>query len=316
MLKSGQTGDNMYSTLYKLLLIVIIVLNSSINAQQKNIEQNYLNEVPPGLTPKLFAKGIISTQHYEHGNPSFSPFFNEIYWSIRINGEYGKEIINYVKKVNGKWGEVQTASFSKSDKGDLYPTFSYDGNSIYFTSDRETGGQIKSATRGIWKTDRENNNWGEVKIVGFDSLDIFGLSIAENGNLYFMAQKSNVPNAYDLYYSKFINGVYQKPEKLAEPLSTEYYEDCPFISRDEKFLIFESNRPGGAGNLDFYISYKLENGSWGEPINLGTKINSKFAERFPYISPDGKYFFFANDSTGNFDIYWVSASVLSNINNE
>lgn len=306
----------MNSCLYKILLILIIVLDTSLVAQQKNFKQNYLDEEPPGLTTKLFGRGIISTEHYEHGSPAFSPLNNEVYWSIRVNGEYGKEIINYIKMFDGKWSEVKTAPFSELGKGDLYPTFSYDGNSIYFTSDRGTGEQVKEASRSIWKADRENETWSGAEIVGFDSLDIFGLSISENRNLYFMAQKSNVPNAYDLYYSKFINGVYQKPEKLAEPLSTGYYEDCPFISRDEKFLIFESNRPGGAGNLDFYISRKLENGSWGEPKNLRSVVNSEFAERFPYISPDGKYFFFASDRNSNFDIYWVSASFLVNEKND
>ena len=301
----------MNSSLCKLLLICVIILNSAANAQQNNLKQNYLNEEPPGLKPKLFAKGIISTEHYEHGNPAFSPYYDEIYWSIRINGQYGKEIINYIKMFDGKWSEVKTAPFSEIGKGDLYPTFSYNGKSIYFTSDRGTNGQIKAASRSIWKTDRKNETWSEAEIVGFDSLDIFGLSVSENRNLYFMAQKNDVPNGYDLFYSKFVNGAYQKPEKLSAPLSTGYYEDCPFISRDEKFLIFESNRPGGAGSLDFYISYKLENGSWGEPKKIGVAVNSEFEERFPYISPDGKYFFFASNRNGNFDIYWVSASFLN-----
>jgi Tol biopolymer transport system component len=117
---------------------------------------------------------------------------------------------------------------------------------------------------------------------------------------------------YDIFTSKIENQKYTKPEKVEYPISTEFYEDCPFISRNERFLIFESNRPGGIGKLDLYISTKDKDGKWTEPINLGNLINSEAEERFPYLSPDGKYFFFGSNRTGNFDIYWINASVIYN----
>jgi len=293
--------------LFFLLAIIIVIFS-----QKKVINYNYLNEMSSDSVPLLFAKGIISTQHYEHGSPSFSPSHEEIYWGIRINGEYGKEIIQYISKIEDKWSEPQIPSFSIMGRGDLYPTFSKDGKDIYFTSDRSNASNLEMNPRFIWKVQRDGKEWLDPEIVGFDSLDIYGLSISQKGTLYFMAQaiKDRETMIYDIFYSKLERGKYSRPEKLDYPISTEYYEDGPFISNDEKFLLFESNRPGGNGKVDIYLSSKNEDGTWSLPKNLGKLINSASSERFPYISPDGNYFFFGSDRNGNYDIYWIRSSVL------
>lgn len=295
--------------------ISLLTINIVVLSQQSESSINYLNEVPPDSLPLLFAKGIISTDNYEHSSPSFSPFYDEIYWSIRINGEYGKEIIKYINKKFNDWSEPQIASFSIVGGGDLYPTFSGDGNELYFTSDRIVPNCNDSINRFIWKVKRNGTDWQGPEIVGFDSLDIYGLSISTNGSLYFMAQelKYRGSSNYDIYTSKIENQKYTKPRKVEAPISTEHYEDCPLISKDERFLIFESNRPGGLGKLDLYICTKKNDGMWSEPINLGRHINSEASERFPYISPDGKYFFFGSDRNGNYDVYWISASLIYNL---
>ena len=74
-------------------------------------------------------------------------------------------------------------------------------------------------------------------------------------------------------------------------------------------IIFSSDRPGGVGRADIYISH-LENGRWSEPMNLGEAVNSEASEYGAMISPDGRFFFFTSSRTGMEDIYWVSADVL------
>lgn len=293
------------------IFIFLFTENFDLLAQRK-ASINYLNQVMPGTIPVLFSKGIVSTEDYEHGSPAFSPKYDEIYWSIRLNGEYGKEIIMYISKSKNRWSKSKIPSFSIMGKGDLYPTFSIDGEEMYFTSDRFLPNSTDSINRFIWKVKRNRKDWSEPQIVGFDSLDTYGLSISSTNSLYFMAQavKDRGTRNFDIYYSAFLDGKYSKPKKLEYPISTDYYEDCPFISYNENFLIFESNRPGGYGKLDLYISTKNKEGKWSEPKNLGKYINSESSERFPYISPDGKYFFFGSDRTGNYDIYWISSSVI------
>jgi Tol biopolymer transport system component len=82
----------------------------------------------------------------------------------------------------------------------------------------------------------------------------------------------------------------------------------PLISPDERFLVFDAYGPdalGGSGDDDFYISVRLEDGTWSEPAHL-MEISTAGANMTASLSPDGKYLFYY----ANHDIYWVSAEIL------
>lgn len=83
------------------------------------------------------------------------------------------------------------------------------------------------------------------------------------------------------------------------------------MAADESYLIFCSTKPGGYGRDDFYISFRNEKGSWSKPVNMGEKINSPGSDNRPYITPDGKFFFFTSMKRGNRDIYWVDAEIIA-----
>jgi len=81
--------------------------------------------------------------------------------------------------------------------------------------------------------------------------------------------------------------------------------------KNEDYIIFNSNRPGGYGGLDLYISFANGSGGWTTPQNLGPNINSSGNDDSPYLSPDYKYLFFARtNSAGEEDIYWVDVRAL------
>jgi len=98
-------------------------------------------------------------------------------------------------------------------------------------------------------------------------------------------------------------------QRLSWPISSTDSDLAPCVSLDFKTLLFHSNRPGGQGSFDIYIS-KWKNGRWGVPQNLEI-INSKFYEGYPRLSPDGKMLFFSTNRhtkdfrNKNLDI-WVS----------
>jgi hypothetical protein len=85
----------------------------------------------------------------------------------------------------------------------------------------------------------------------------------------------------------------------------------PFIASDESCLIFSRVIEGGDyGNL-FISFHNTTDDSWTEPMMLNKKINTKSQERFPTVSPDGKYLFFNRwMSDMNDDVFWVSAKVI------
>jgi hypothetical protein len=85
-----------------------------------------------------------------------------------------------------------------------------------------------------------------------------------------------------------------------------------YISPKEDYVIFADRQKGGFGDLDLYISYKTNENTWGYPINMGPEINTELRERFPAVSPDGKYLFFMRHTPGQ-DFFWVSTEIFEDL---
>lgn len=89
--------------------------------------------------------------------------------------------------------------------------------------------------------------------------------------------------------------------------SDEYSVGHPTIAPDGSFLIFVSNKPGGFGGTDLYITHRTEDG-WSEPENLGAEINTEGSEMFPFISERGNLYFASDGHAGlgGLDIFTAS----------
>ncbi len=106
-----------------------------------------------------------------------------------------------------------------------------------------------------------------------------------------------------IYSAQFINNGWQNIQEL--PLNDEAFSNChPALSPDGQALYFASNRPGGYGGMDLYVSENI-NGIWQQPKNLGPTINSSSNELFPFISTANNLYFAANNekSFGGLDIF-------------
>lgn len=115
------------------------------------------------------------------------------------------------------------------------------------------------------------------------------------------------PQDVDIYMSTMdAEGKWTEPVKL--PFNDETaWDSSPMLSPDGNTLYFSSNREGGNGGTDLYKVAKNPDGSWGTPINLGTPINTRGNEMYPYIGPD-KLFYFSSDghpSLGKLDLFVV-----------
>lgn len=99
---------------------------------------------------------------------------------------------------------------------------------------------------------------------------------------------------------------YKTPEKLSDNINSSAEEIAACVNNDGTILYFASDRSGGLGGTDIYVSIKLPNGTWGPAQNLGPEINTPFNEDFPNISPDGKTLFFSSNgltTMGGYDIF-------------
>ncbi|GIL21535.1 MAG: hypothetical protein BroJett042_00480 [Bacteroidota bacterium] len=101
------------------------------------------------------------------------------------------------------------------------------------------------------------------------------------------------------------NGTWTDPKGILE-INTEYIENSATITADGKNLFFTSNRSGGYGGTDIYVSTKDAKGRWGTPRNLGRNINTEMDEDGVYVSASGKHLYFSSNGhagMGDMDIY-------------
>ena len=114
--------------------------------------------------------------------------------------------------------------------------------------------------------------------------------------------------AASIYYAKKKDSVWTTAKILNSNINSVYWESNATISPTGKEIYFTSDRPGGFGGLDIYVS-KLRNGIWGQAVNLGPTVNTKYDEETPVILPDGKTLFFSSEghyNMGGFDIFYTT----------
>jgi len=116
--------------------------------------------------------------------------------------------------------------------------------------------------------------------------------LAEHGTvLYFTLRKPKAD--LDIYRARLVNGKWQEAQPVEE-LNTEFDDVGPIIQAGEKRLYLYSNRGGGFGGSDLYVSQRTEEG-WSEPVNLGPQINSPADEFDPAVSADGTRLFYESN---------------------
>jgi hypothetical protein len=111
----------------------------------------------------------------------------------------------------------------------------------------------------------------------------------------------------DIYMSILEGNVWQAPEPLGPEINTKYWEGSVSLSADEKHLYFASERPGGLGGRDIYVSDKMPDGTWGKAVNLGSVVNTVYNDDSPFIHPDGITLFYSSEghnSIGGYDIMY------------
>lgn len=109
----------------------------------------------------------------------------------------------------------------------------------------------------------------------------------------------------DLYLSYATKQGWSDPRPFGYTINTVAFEGMPSLSADESALYFVSDRPGGYGGKDIWVSHFV-NGRWQVPKNLGPNVNTEKDEIAPSIAADGKTLFFSSKGKpgmGGFDIF-------------
>ena len=305
-----------------LIFLIISFFTFFISLKAKDdwpvLKGPYLGQKPPGMTPEIFAPGILSDKKIGAFCSIFSPDGNEFYYVRFLKGVDGSGRIYWTKRVNNVWIKPKPAPFS-ADYPENDMRLSTNGKKMFWRSWRPLPGKSEQEARScIWYSSRREDSWSKPKPLkcpdGYLRAGYIG--IANSGTLYFPARREDSHGKGDIYRSRFINGAYTVPENIGGKINTQYSEGDLCVAPDESFLIVSCwNRPDNRGVSDFYISFHEKSGEWSRLKNMGKPINSDDEENCPTLSPDGKYFLFnrRNVATGQGDIYWVDAKIIEDL---
>ncbi|MBL0032310.1 MAG: PD40 domain-containing protein [Bacteroidetes bacterium] len=193
------------------------------------------------------------------------------------------------------------------------PFISADGKQLVFTSRRKgnVGGFI--ADLGIYTADIYSSFWRDTiwtKAKGAGGMvntewDEEAVGLSATGDLVFI-YFDNAEFYGDVGASMLKGKMWQRPAMMPTNLNSKSLEGGVTLSLDGTTMIFSSDVKGSLGETDLYMIKKEKNGEWSTAVNLGSTINTKYAEDYPYLTIDGKSLYFASkgwSSMGGFDIF-------------
>ena len=137
--------------------------------------------------------------------------------------------------------------------------------------------------------------------------DVYPTSLSYDGNILFIYRNDNFTG--NLYTSNYIDGRWTTLTKLNENINTKYWESHASLNMQGDTLYFTSNRKGGIGGLDIYYAVKGSDDDWGQAVNLGSTINTKYNEETPFITSDGKTLYFSSYghyNMGGYDVLYTT----------
>lgn len=299
----------------------------------------YLDQPAPGERAELFAPGIVS-DGLANRDLAITPDGREIYWSTNLR-EFGVSVILYTRREGDGWTAPEVAPFSREPgRAFLEPALSPDGKQLFFVA-AAPGGEASD----IWVMDRAGDGWGEPRKLGppvnTPGKEYFP-SLTRDGTLYF-TKEGGAPGEEAIYRARPVEAGYGEPERLPAQVNSGRSQFNAFVDPDERYLIVPVwGREDSLGSVDYYVVFRSPDDRWSEPVNLGPRINSASGREYtPYVSPDGRYFFFMATRTpddpdyppggvsrewlqaahsrpenGLSDLYWIDASFIERLRPE
>ncbi|HEX2969563.1 MAG TPA: hypothetical protein VHO46_10725 [Bacteroidales bacterium] len=198
-----------------------------------------------------------------------------------------------------KFTEENMGALFNSESSDFDPVVSSDGKSIAWMVSMKFYDAVMFSRKIDGKWSAPINITSDLQSDG----DFYISSLSADGKTLFLSRNDDFNS--DIYISTFDGTTWSKVAMLNKNINTGYWESQASVSDDGTHLFFSSDRPGGFGGLDIYMSEK-NNGEWGSPVNLGPEINTSFNEDRPFLVNKGKTLFFISqdhDNIGGYDLF-------------
>jgi hypothetical protein len=290
------------------LLIAIALLvpwpRTSRQSDFPKLTGPYLGQKPPGMTPEIFAPGIVSSSEALEYGMAFTPDGREIYFNRSGTG------VMVCALTDSGWTAPIKAPFLEKCKGGAVHIM-YDGKRLLLNRYPEAHGLKEGEPGGIWSLLKKDADWGNPIFLIKDGMRA---TSTRDGAIYMTDISGRIKGKDEGIIAKYIpsDSGYRRAVDPGGGVNTENSEAHPFIAQDESYIIFDSSRPGMKGKGDLYISFRFADGSWSRAFNAAV-LNTSEADWCATVSPDGKYLFFTRNGTGNGDIYWVDAKIIDEL---
>jgi len=251
-----------------------------------NMYKNDLARTEPGDKPELIKKADKHIQECEYAKT----FYKQ---------KATKELINLGGVLNSEYPEYS-------------PVISADESIIIFTSRRQgTTGNKKDVDNEFFEDifvskKSADGQWETPKNIGTTINTEFheaSNGLSPDGKKLYIFREVNGGDIFECIQTQ--DGNWSKPKKM-DHINTKSKEASITFSGDGKSMVFSSDRPGGLGNLDLYISKQDAKGKWSKPVNIGSDLNTQYDEDSPFLSHDGNTLFFSSaghSSMGGYDIF-------------
>lgn len=221
-----------------------------------------------------------------------------------------------------KFGEAEKSvamSFKSGEMGSTinfknkqyFPVLTADNETLIFTARSDDGDE------NLYTSQLINGNWSAPKSIS-DKINTTAnegtCSISADGRtlVFTSCDGKTSLGSCDLYISKKVGEEWTTPENLGSSVNTPFWEAQPSLSNDGRILYFSSDRQGGYGRKDLWVSELNENNTWTKAINLGDVINTASDEISPFIHANGHTLFFASDGhlgMGGLDLFMTESKI-------
>lgn len=310
----GQTMDLMLRS--QLAIKQLEVAKKNLRYPKKNVSiiniGNSVNSAYPDYSPVISFDGsalYFTSRRTWSAEPNLTskydvsgePFMEDVYVSYRDFDE--------------TWTDPVRMEFCKEDYNEAALSVSNDERRIYVYQDNIGNGDI-------FFSDFETNRFQEIrtfdnKFVNSEDWETHCFVTPDGRSIYFTSDRPGGYGGRDIYrLVKLPAGNWSQPYNLGPEINSEYDEEAPFMSIDNKTLYFASNGPRSMGGFDLFVTIVDEDNQWSPPVNLGSPMNSVEDDIFYTETIDGRRGYFTSargDSKGGKDIYEIQNDYMNRL---
>jgi outer membrane protein OmpA-like peptidoglycan-associated protein/tetratricopeptide (TPR) repeat protein len=275
------------------------------------------------IDPTFYPKGYLNKGNlelriarYTDALESFKLFLDK----DTTKGKYRLQAIHGIDVANfGIYATAHPVEFEPVNLGpnvnsrfdEYWPSLSADEQTLVVTRLVNVQEFGRGVQEDFFFSNMTQEGWSFMKNAGYplNTSDNEGAqSISANGKLmvFTVCNRKGVIGRCDIYYSIKEGDQWSYPKNMGGMINSSAKETQPSLSADGRTIYFASDRPGGKGGLDIWMSQKNEDDTWQLPVNLGDSINTSGDEMSPFIHPDDQTLYFSSDyliGLGGFDIF-------------